>query len=441
VPVIAIEHEGSLMAKGTIVRDPRLKRYVMFAKAHRTKQVYRFISADGLNWSTDTPDNQPRPISLDCVNPATGRREGYPGMHSFCYDARDSEYPYKGWVFFGNWGDEYEGLYYIRSRDGKDWERRGMVANGWAGPGDPSCREIHQDGRVVYGPGDTTRFYYDVPENRFLGIFKFFTTDRVGPENALRSRAYLFVDRLDERIDLTRFTHVDLLPSVARTNGDTPFDEYYASTGWRYGDLWLGGLLVWHLKGDYPYSAAGCAFLKLVVSRDGLHWDKVPFSNDARMPEVFIPNGREGGNDGRNDGGYMSEFSQGPLRIGDELIYYYGCSSYGKNHPPSVRITGGGIFRARLRVDGFVSVDGGTLTTRPLAFEGEDLYINGIGPISIEALAVDGRPLGLARVSGDSIRHRMTFGGKSLRAFATDGLVRLRFVVTGEGRLYSFTMR
>ena len=95
----------------------------------------------------------------------------------------------------------------------------------------------------------------------------------------------------------------------------------------------------------------------------------MPFNNDAGTPEVFIPNGPEGGNHGQNDGGYMSEFSQGPLRIGDELIYYYGCSSYGKNHPRDVRISGGGIFRARLRLDGFVSIDGGTLTTRPLRFE------------------------------------------------------------------------
>jgi hypothetical protein len=43
-----------------------------------------------------------------------------------------------------------------------------------------------------------------------------------------------------------------------------------------------------------------------------------------------------GGNAGKNDGGYLTEFSQGPLRIGDELIYYYGCSSYGKNHAQNV---------------------------------------------------------------------------------------------------------
>jgi hypothetical protein len=86
--------------------------------------------------------------------------------------------------------------------------------------------------------------------------------------------------------------------------------------------------------------------------------------------EIFLPNGAERGNDGRNDGGYISEFSQGPLRVGDELIYYYSASSYGKNAPANRRLTGGGIFRARLRRDGFVSVDSGALTTPLLEFKG-----------------------------------------------------------------------
>ena len=441
VPVIAVPSEGTLLAKGTIVRDLRLKRYVMFAKGFRSKQIHRFTSTDGLRWAGDGPTGDPQPVALDRTNPATGRAEGYAGMHSFYYDPKDAAYPYKGWVFFGNWGNEHEGVYFVRSADGRKWERGRMVVNGYAGPGDPSRREIRQDGKVVFGPGDTTRFYYDAVQDRFLGIFKFFTTEPVGPGNKLRSRAYAFFDRLDEPFDVNRITRVELLPPAAETNSDAPGDEYYASTAWRYESLWLGGLLVWHLTGDYPHSAAGCAFLTLVVSRDGLHWKKVPFVNDKGIPEVFIPNGPEGGHNGRNDGGYMSEFSQGPLRIGDELVYYYGCSSYGKNHPKSVRISGGGIFRARLRIDGFVSVDGGTLTTRPLAFEGRDLFVNGIGPITVNVLDSEGRTLGTAAISGDALRHNVAFEGRSLREAAPGGIARLRFTVRPGGHLYAFLVR
>jgi hypothetical protein len=395
------------------------------------------VASDGLNW-IGGDDGQAKPIVVDRRNPATGKVEGYGGGHSFYYDKKDAVYPYKGWVFFGNWGNGHEGIYYLRSMDGKVWERGPMVVNGYAGPGDPSCRVIRQDGRVIYGPGDTSRFSYDAVEDRFLAIFKFFTMDGVGPGNHLRSRAYVFLKRLDERFDTDRITHVELLPPASRANGDMPFDEYYESTAWRYGSLWLGGLLVWHRGDDYPYSAAGCAFLKLLLSRDGLHWKKVQLVNDSGIPEVFIPNGPEGGNNGRNDGGYMSEFSQGPLRIGDELIYYYGCTSYGKNHPPGIRIKGGGIFRARLRVDGFVSIDHGDLITRMLSFKGRDLFINSVGQINVEVLGKDGQSLGKAVVSGDSVRRKVLFAGRSLEQLVADNVARLRFTVGSEGQLYSF---
>jgi len=437
-PVIAVPDEGTLLAKGTILKDPRLGRHVMFAKGFRTKQMYRFVSRDGLDWEPDRRGGQVVPVEMDRRNPATGKVEGYGGMHSFHYDNDDEAHPYKGWVFFGNWGNEHEGVYYIRSADGITWERRGLVVQGYAGPGDTSCRVIHQDGKTVYGPGDVTRYYHDERDDRFLGIFKFFTVDRVPPDNGLRSRAYAFLERIDRPFDISRLDHVALLPPAARKNGDGPHDEYYSSSAWRYESLWLGGLLVWHRGEDYPFSAAGCAFLKLVVSRDGLHWNKVQFPNDAGVPEVFIPNGPEGGNDGRNDGGYMSEFSQGPLRIGDELIYYYGCSSYGKDHPSGKRNSGGGIFRARLRLDGFVSVDAGTLTTRPLRFGGSELYLNSRGPVRVEALDSGGEVLGRSEVDRDALRGRVTFDGRSLRETAPERTVRLRFSVGPDAELYAF---
>jgi hypothetical protein len=227
---------------------------------------------------------------------------------------------------------------------------------------------------------------------------------------------------------------------VAARDGDLPWDEYYASTAWRYGSLWLGGLKVWHGGGDYSYSAAGCAFIKLMSSRDGLDWHKVPYLNDEYTQAVWIANGYEGGNGGHNDGGYITEFSQGPMRIGDELIYYYGSSSWGKNHPRGVRVSGGGIFRARLRPDGFVSVDAGLLTTKPLVFEGEHLLVNGIGPIRVAVLK-NGQTLEAARIEGDSLRHEVSFDGKALGALIGQAPVQLQFETQRGGQLFSFTAR
>jgi hypothetical protein len=290
------------------------------------------------------------------------------------------------------------------------------------------------------GSGDVTTFYHDKQANRFLANIRYAGVANVENENRLRSRGYLFVDRLDEVIDLKRILRLALIPTAAQRNGDEPFDEYYSTTAWRYGSMWLGGLRVWHSAGDYPYSANGAAYMKLLSSRDGLTWQKVPFKNEDGFAEVWVPNGKEGGNDARNDGGYMTEFTNAPIRIGDELIYYYGSSSWGKNHPRPYRVSGGGIFRARIRPDGFVSVDGGTLLTRPLGFDGNELFVNGVGPIEIEALRVTGESLGKASVSGDSLRHKVRFDGKSLRELAADGSARLRFSVSNSGRLYSFTI-
>lgn len=443
VPVIEAAKGTSLQAYGGILYDVRLQKYVMFIREFFTFDVYLCTSSDGLTWD----QNETRkmvPVEFDAdleADPGFDERQGF-GMFTCYYDTDNAEYPYQGWLFYANYGLDREGLYYVRSRDGRAWERGLQVANAFAGEGDTSCRTIVQDGKTVHGPGDVSRFYHDERENRYLAILKFFRS--VGGDrraNGYRSRAYLFVDRLDAPIELNSIKRIALLPAGAQRDGDTPFDEYYGSTAWRYGSLWLGGLKVHHACGDYPYSAAGCSFLKLAVSRDGLNWKKVPFVNDDGVPEVFIPNGPEGGNAGRNDGGYMCEFSQGPLRIGDELIYYYSASSYGKNHPRGTRVTGGGIFRARLRVDGFVSVDWGALTTRPLVLEGNTLFVNSIGPVTVEVLGEAGSVIGTAEVVGDAIRHRVDFDGQTLRHIAGTNPIRLRFIVPPEGRLYSFAVR
>jgi len=439
------EYRATLEANGTVIFDTRFKKYVLFAigfsshfpgPASERIRIYRFTSPDAMNWIKGD-DGTPQRIRFDLTDAASGTSATNTDLFSYYYDTKDAAHPYKGWLHFSNWKDGREGIYYVRSLDGIDWERgRQITVSGG--------REFQQNGLTFNGPGDVTTFYHDPVTDRFLGSFRFATArEGVGPEkkNRLRARAFLWLDRMDEPVDLQRIERVDLVPAGAAANGDLPDDEYYSSTAWRYESLWLGGLKVWHGGGNYPYSAAGSAFLKLVVSRDGTHWKKVPFLNEAGHPEVFIPNGPEGGSNGQNDGGYMTEVTSAPLRIGDELIYYYGCSSYGKNHPGDIRVSGGGIFRARLRPDGFVSVDAGTLTTKVLQCEGENLFVNGTGPIVVELLDGQEKVIGSETLSGDSLRHKMAFGGKSLRELASGNAVKLRFTVGDNGHLYSFSVR
>lgn len=461
-PVIALENEfeglgATQQANGTIVYDPRIERYVMIALAYSSEgralgkeprwtfyRLYRFTSKDGLNWikgDTGTPQWVFPRTAEDLYDRESGTSATNIDAFSYYYDTADKEYPYKAWQHFANWGDDREGHYYIYSGDGIHWKRGPMVVNGYANKDDLVHRKIQQNGRILAGPGDVTSFYYDKIENRFLGLFKFYSPEPVEFENRLRSRAYAFFSHpLDKPFDINSLNHIELLPPAAEENNDKPHDEYYGSTAWRYESLWLGGLKIWHGGGDYAWSAAGCAFLKLVVSRDGLHWTKVPFKNTDDIPEVIIPNGPEGGNNGRNDGGYMTEFTQGPLRIGNELIYYYGCSSYGKNHPENVRISGGGVFRARLRIDGFVSVESGNLTTKLLSFKGNHLCLNAIGPVTVEVLNTSGKILDSQTVSGDSWEHPVLFNGKKLSDIAEKRIAQLRFKIGKGGKLYSFAV-
>jgi len=448
---------GTLEANGSIVYDPKIQKYVMFALAFSVEgrevhperrwefyRICRFTSVDGINW-VKGDDGQPQivfpRVAEDLFDPISGVHAT--NIDQFCcfYDAH-AEFPYQAWQYFSNWEGDREGVYFLQSRDGITWERGSQVVNAYADKSDPVYRKIQQDGHTLVGPGDVTHFYRDPLEPRFLGVFKFYSPQPVENGNLLRSRAFTFFDHpLSAAFDLTTIRHVALVPPAAHFNNEHPTDEYYGSAAWRYGPLWLGELKIWHAADDYPWSAAGCAFLKLVVSRDGLHWTKVPFTNEAGQPEVFLANGPEGGHAGQNDGGYMTLFNQGPLRLGDELIFYYGSSSFGKNHPANRRISGGGIFRARLRPDGFVSVDAGTLTTPLLTLPGKYLVLNAIGPVQVEILSSTGEQLGLTTVTGDSLRHRVNFNGRMLGEFTQSQPVRLRFSIGGNGRLYSFLVR
>jgi hypothetical protein len=441
-PLIAARSGTTLLAYGSIVRDPRLNRYVMFVQEFPSRQMLRATSVDGLNWQPDKHAELENVSLALSFGPLPPDAHGRPGIDLFsCYfDAADAKRPYKGWVWAANVGNEWEGIWYVDSADGLRWQKGRQVFSGFAGEGDPTCRAITQDNRTLYGPGDVTLFGYDLVEKRFLGLFKFYSPHDLAHGNGSRARAYAFLDGVNRPFDIQKLDRIQLMPAMAARNGDFPADEYYASTAWRYESLWLGGLKIFHSQDTYPWSSAGCAFLKLVVSRNGLDWHKVPFTNNTGVAEVFIPNGAEGGNEGRNDGGYISEFSQGPLSVGDKLIYYYSASSYGKNAASGRRLNGGGIFRARLRRDGFVSVDSGTLTTPLLEFMGQELLLNAVGPVKVRVLDDSGKTLGSAAIKGDSVRHVARFEGKSLREVAPRRRCRFQFEVLPPGQLYSFTV-
>jgi len=184
--------------------------------------------------------------------------------------------------------------------------------------------------------------------------------------------------------------------------------------------------------------------LVLATSRDGFHWHR-----PDRRP--FIGARREAGS---WEYGYVEPTGGLCLVVGDELWFYYTAFA---GDPK--RLTGGwhtfGLYAngavglAKLRRDGFASmqakVAGATLTTRPLRFKGDHLFVNANtagAELTVEVLDAKNQPLpGFERTRclpfvGNSTCAEIRWDGASLGT-SRDRPVKLRFQLD-RGELYAF---
>ena len=135
--------------------------------------------------------------------------------------------------------------------------------------------------------------------------------------------------------------------------------------------------------------------------------------------------------------------------MGNETWIYYGGFRYGISE--KVALKRGSYFRARLRLDGFVSADapyeGGELVTVPLRFDGRQLALNvdtsGGGALRIEIQDRDGQAIqgySLAQadeLNGNSVSLAATWNGQADVSPLARQVVRLRFAMHN-CKLYSF---
>ena len=219
---------------------------------------------------------------------------------------------------------------------------------------------------------------------------------------------------------------------------DGPHVELYNNTGFYYEGMYLGLLTVFHPE---PKSNIYLD-IELISSRDGRRWERV----GDRTP--FIPVGRR---DIDWDFGFHSPSSGPPVRVGDELWFYYSGRAY--RHPVSGQgrePNHGAIGLARLRLDGFVSMDAaeqpGTLTTRPIRFQHPGLYLNADaskGELRVEILDENGSPVpGFTRddcapMRTDSVRWPASWRGNADLSALRGKTVRLGFHLR-QASLYSF---
>jgi hypothetical protein len=296
--------------------------------------------------------------------------------------------------------------------------------------------------------GDRSSFFY----NPFLQRWVF--SIRSGWRG--RSRDYW------ETTDFFRFNEAartagEFVRWVAADSADPPREDLktrpqlYNLDCAAYESVLVGLFSIW--RGDYrsPTTDKAKELLKLGrpkqnsvcvgFSRDGFHWDR-----PDRKP--FIPVSEKMG-----DWNWGNVQSTVPccLVVRDQL-WFYVSGRAGKGFPGGSQHidAGAGTGLARLRRDGFASLDAGaepgTLTTRPVRFSGKHLFVNLDAPegdLRVEVLDEQGQPVpSLTRaqcrpVRGSSTRQAVTWDGGGNIGIMAGKPVRLRFHLS-RGSLYAF---
>ena len=195
------------------------------------------------------------------------------------------------------------------------------------------------------------------------------------------------------------------------------------------------------MKGGFPKTTE----LALAYSRDGFHWHRPDRT-------AFISASRQEGTWNR---GYVQSVGGVCAVVGDRLWFYHigfqGDSSMKEsNWLKNGMYSKGSTGLASLRRDGFVSMaanaQGGSLTTRPVTFEGEHLFVNvdcPAGELRVEMLDVNGQPIepftlqNCIPVAVDSTLHRVQWRGDPGLSSHRGKPVRFRFYLKS-GDFYSF---
>jgi hypothetical protein len=293
--------------------------------------------------------------------------------------------------------------------------------------------------------------FWDVKHRRYVALLRF------GPPNTR------IVSRIESEDFLTWSPKVTVM---RRTRIDVPLNtQFYQTAPFAYGNYYFGVMAAYHNESLKPITDEAPwtdrKNLHLIYSRNGLTWSRVGKNGaiptrelnedkdwkQIALDAVFLPYGER---DKEWDWGTVSPiFTPQPIIVNDEIWFYY-TGIDAKNwwtwsgDPPKLdpmpKEPNKGIGVAKLRVDGFVSIDAGTemgtLTTKPLVFLGDTLVVNANaegGSLVVEALDADGKPIeGFTRadcapINTDSVRHIVTWKGNPDCHLLQARSIKLRF--------------
>jgi hypothetical protein len=211
-----------------------------------------------------------------------------------------------------------------------------------------------------------------------------------------------------------------------------------------YEGLYVGLPTVFNHSGNTKDNSDGFSMAELAVSRDLINWERVG------NREKFIPLSPVEG--GKNYDAAQLLAGNEPIITDTEIWFYYTGLKW--REPPSMEVATrdtGAICLAKLRLDGFVSLDAGEtegyVLTKPLVVEGKTLHVNLKAPngeLRAEVLDAEGEKtlLGYSLkecvpAKGDGLDMELKWKTRSDLSGLAGKSVRLRFALR-KASLYAF---
>jgi hypothetical protein len=324
------------------------------------------VSEDGIHWTRPSLGLHEALGSKDnnIIIPSS-YHEGMDHWETMLKDPMDPDddrrYKAIGWSSY-DWDGPMSGIYTATSPDGLNWSHTP----------EPVFHFHPRPGSDDLGPvGDAQSMMVDTLKRRYVAFLR-------GGVDRLISFSEDFVHWTPPR------------PFLRALNEE---ESLYNNTGFVYGEQYLGFLTHFDKRPRQQTQT-----LRLIVSRDGENWFRVP-------GEPIIPTGGVG----EWDRFQILLTGAPPIRVGRQLyIYYRGTArrhaKVPKEYDPAIaddqdpRTMSIGL--ATLRVDGFASMnasfDGGTITTRPYFLGGSRILLNvksDYGKVLVELLDEGDRPM------------------------------------------------
>ena len=396
--------------------DPKDKLFKIWYHAGWFDGTGYATSTDGIHWERPALDIEPG------TNRILANRNGYARDGSTIWldhEAKDPAARFKMFIYHRIPGGDVGELY--QSSDGTHWNSIGVT------------------GKL----GDNSGFFFNPFRNKW--VFSIRTTN-FGRARAYHESSDFYEAGQWKNNEFALWQGADTLDKPDKLI-ETYFKDYqsqlYNVDAVAYESIMLGLFAIHRGPNNNVASFGGfpkLTDLSLGYSRDGFYFDRP----DRR---AFIESTRKIGD---WDRAYIHSAGGGCLVVGDSLYFYYGAWSGDSPKLISTIYAGGSTGLAKLRRDGFASMDGdeagGYLVSRPVTFKGKYLFVNAEsskGELRVEILDENNKVFksfskdNCIPIIGNKTIQEIKWKNKNDLSALSNKKVRFKFYVEN-GSLYSF---